>query len=160
MGVCNRGRLAQASNQPHPLQARMPVLADDDVVVHRDAERGSDLDDCLGHMDVGLRGRRIATRMVVQQATGPTIALMPFDFHVHWRRQGAAAGGGKKCLCMMIPYSRHVLVKSVSLTAGHQFCRATGRLSSAERRHLAVASRDRLRPEADTDLLEANIGRE
>ena len=26
--------------------------------------------------------------------------------------------------------------------------------------HLAVASRDRLRPEADTDLLEANIGRE
>src|SRR5438094_7840539 len=102
----------------------MPVLADDDVVVHGNAERGDDLDDCLGHMDVGLRGRRIAGGMVVQQATGPTIALMPFDFHVHWRRQGAAAGGGKKCLCMMIPYSRHVLVKSVSLTAGCQFCLA------------------------------------
>ena len=54
-------------DQLHPLQTRMPVLADDDVVVHGNAERGGDLDDRLGHMDVGLRGRRIAGGMVVHQ---------------------------------------------------------------------------------------------
>jgi len=32
----------------------MPVLADDDVIVHGNAERGGDLDDRLGHMDIGL----------------------------------------------------------------------------------------------------------
>jgi rRNA processing protein Gar1 len=29
----------------------MPVLADDNVVVHRDAERLGDVDDRLGHVD-------------------------------------------------------------------------------------------------------------
>ena len=43
----------------------MPVLADDDVVVHGNAERGGDLDDRLGHMDIRLRWRRIAGRVVV-----------------------------------------------------------------------------------------------
>ena len=42
----------------------MTVLADDDVVVHGDAELGGDLDDCLGHVDISLRGRRIAGGMV------------------------------------------------------------------------------------------------
>lgn len=53
------------SYQPHPLQARMSIPADDDVVVHGDAERGGDLDDRLGHLDVRLRGRRIAGGVVV-----------------------------------------------------------------------------------------------
>jgi hypothetical protein len=35
-------RRAVRLDQPHPLQARMPALADDDVVVHGNAERGSD----------------------------------------------------------------------------------------------------------------------
>jgi hypothetical protein len=52
------------------LQAGMPVLADDDVVMHGDAERGRDVDDRAGHLDVGLRWRRIATRMVVHQEDG------------------------------------------------------------------------------------------
>jgi hypothetical protein len=43
----------------------MPVLADDDVVVDGNAERGGDLDDRLGHMDIGLRRRRIAGGVVV-----------------------------------------------------------------------------------------------
>jgi len=43
----------------------MPVLADDDVVVHGNAERGGDLDDRFGHMDIGLRRRRIARGVVV-----------------------------------------------------------------------------------------------
>ena len=40
-------------NQLQPLQTRMPVLADDDVIVHRDAERFCDVDDLLRHLDVG-----------------------------------------------------------------------------------------------------------
>ena len=47
-------------NQPQPLEARMPVLTDDDVIVHGDAERPRDVDDRLRHLDVRLRRRRIA----------------------------------------------------------------------------------------------------
>jgi hypothetical protein len=56
---------ADLLDQLHPLQARVPVLADDDVVVHGNAERGGDLDDRFGHLDIGLRGRGIAGRVVV-----------------------------------------------------------------------------------------------
>ena len=44
----------------------MSVLADDDVIVHGDAERTCDVDDRLGHLDVRLRCRRIAGGMIVQ----------------------------------------------------------------------------------------------
>ena len=47
----------------------MPALADDDVVVHGDAERGGDVDDGLGHAHVGLRGRGIARGVIVQQSS-------------------------------------------------------------------------------------------
>jgi hypothetical protein len=40
-----------------------------DVVVNGDAERGGDLDDRFRHLDIGLRGRGIATWMVVHQQT-------------------------------------------------------------------------------------------
>jgi hypothetical protein len=46
--IKNRGRPCGRLDQPHPLQARVAVLADDDVVVHGDAERGGDVDDRLG----------------------------------------------------------------------------------------------------------------
>ena len=55
------------SNQLEPLEARVSVLADDDVVVHRDAERARHLDDLARHLDVGARRRRIAGGMVVDQ---------------------------------------------------------------------------------------------
>jgi hypothetical protein len=45
----------------------MPVLADDDVVVHGNAERAGDVDDRLGHLDVGLRRRGIAGGVVVRE---------------------------------------------------------------------------------------------
>jgi hypothetical protein len=48
------------SNQPQPLQARVAVLADDDVVVHGDAERARHRDDRLRHFDVGARRGRVA----------------------------------------------------------------------------------------------------
>ena len=62
------------------LEARVPVLADDEMVVHRDAEGARDLDDRLRHLDVGARGGRIARGMVVQNQTVSTIALISFNF--------------------------------------------------------------------------------
>src|SRR6266478_7322094 len=59
--------LPRGLDQLQPLQTRMPVLADNDVVVHGDAERSGDVDDRLGHLDIGLRGRRIATWMIMHQ---------------------------------------------------------------------------------------------
>jgi len=52
------------------------VLADDDVVVHDNAERSRDLDDRLDYMDVGLRWRGIAGGMVV-------IAICLFGANIH-----------------------------------------------------------------------------
>jgi len=63
------GAVEGGLNQPKPLQARVPVLADNDVVAHRDAERPRDIDDGLGHLDIRLRGRRIAGGVVVHQHT-------------------------------------------------------------------------------------------
>jgi hypothetical protein len=40
------------SNQLQPLQTRVPFFADDDVVVHRNAERCRHGDDLLRHLDV------------------------------------------------------------------------------------------------------------
>src|SRR3954468_2119122 len=68
------GRMT-ASDQLQPLQTRMPVLADDDVVVHGDAERGGDLDDRLGHVDIGLRGCGIAGGVVVHKSSAAAIQL-------------------------------------------------------------------------------------
>jgi hypothetical protein len=53
----------------------MAVLADDDVVVHGDAERPGHVDDGLRHLDVGARGRWIAGGMIVHEPTAPAIAL-------------------------------------------------------------------------------------
>jgi hypothetical protein len=44
----------------------MSVLADDDVVVHGNAKRSCDVDDRFGHLDIGLRRRGIAGRVIVQ----------------------------------------------------------------------------------------------
>jgi len=58
----------------------MPVLADDDVIVHGDAERTGDVDDRLGHLDIGLRGRRIAGGMIVHQTTIRATAMISLGF--------------------------------------------------------------------------------
>jgi len=54
------------SNELEPLEARVTLFADDDVIVHGNAERFCRRDDLLRHLDVGARGRRVAGRMVVQ----------------------------------------------------------------------------------------------
>lgn len=45
----------------------MAFLADDDVVVNGDTQPLADLDDFLGHVDIGAGGRLVAGRMVVHQ---------------------------------------------------------------------------------------------
>ena len=54
----------------------MAVLADDEVVVNRDAKRTCDLHDRLRHLDVGAGGRRITRGMVVHEASKPPIAMI------------------------------------------------------------------------------------
>lgn len=46
--------------QTQPLEARVTVLADDDVIMNGDAERLCRVDDHLRHVDIGARWRRIA----------------------------------------------------------------------------------------------------
>ena len=62
------------------LQARMPVLSDDEMVVHRDTEGARDLHNRLRHLDVGARGGRIAGGMVVQEQVTRTSVQILFDF--------------------------------------------------------------------------------
>ena len=83
---------AHQSNQLQPLEARVAFLADDDVVVHRDAERFCDVDDRLRHLDVGLRGRRIARRMIVHQTTGCITALISRAVSSRWDEEGTGIG--------------------------------------------------------------------
>lgn len=64
------------SEQPHALQAGMALFADDDVIVHRNAERGRDVDDRLGHLNVGGGGRRVAGGVIVDQYTRRLIRVV------------------------------------------------------------------------------------
>jgi hypothetical protein len=48
----------------------MSVLADDDVVVHRDTKRAGRFHDRLRHVDVRPRRGRVSRRMVVDQYNG------------------------------------------------------------------------------------------
>ena len=84
-------------NQLHSFQTRMAVLADDDVVVHGNAERCCNLDDRLGHVDIRLRRRRIAGGVVVLDSLETTyrieklIRTSPVNSD-QGRRQGAVIG--------------------------------------------------------------------
>jgi hypothetical protein len=53
----------------------MPVPSHDDMVVHLDAEPARDLDDLLGHLDVGARRRGVASGVIVHQASRSCISL-------------------------------------------------------------------------------------
>ncbi len=48
----------------------MAVLADDNVIVHGNAEQARHRDNLLRHLDVGARRRRVAGRMIVHQDDG------------------------------------------------------------------------------------------
>jgi hypothetical protein len=46
----------------------VPFLADNNVIVHGNAERLRYRNDLLRHLDIGARRRRIAGRVIVQDA--------------------------------------------------------------------------------------------
>jgi hypothetical protein len=60
----------------------MPLLADDNVVVHGNAQRFRHLDDLLGHLDVRAGRRRVAGGVVVQDQTLQAAPLILFAFYV------------------------------------------------------------------------------
>ena len=68
------------SNQLQSLEARVPILADDDVVVHRNPERLRHFDDRLRHLDVGAGRRWISGRVIVHETTMWTNGLSALDF--------------------------------------------------------------------------------
>ena len=63
----------------------MPVLADDDVIVHGNAERGGDVDDRFRYLDVGLRRRGIAGGVVMDRTVTLLNTLIQLDFLSRWR---------------------------------------------------------------------------
>jgi len=67
-------------DQLEPLQARVPLLADDDVVMHLDAEIARHVDDLFGHFDIGARRRGVAAWMVMQQYNWRRKFFHAFDF--------------------------------------------------------------------------------
>jgi hypothetical protein len=48
-------------------QARVPILADDDVIMHHDSEWGGDVHDLPCHLDISRGRRRIAGRVIVHE---------------------------------------------------------------------------------------------
>jgi hypothetical protein len=58
----------------------MPVLADNEMVVHGDAERARNLDDRLRHLNVGARRSGIAGGMVVHRLSAINKTLMRLSF--------------------------------------------------------------------------------
>ena len=73
----------------------MPAFADDDGIVHGDAERACDVEDCLGHLDIGLRRRRIAAGVVMDEPTELTILLNRRCFLHSVQLQGSLIGDCK-----------------------------------------------------------------
>lgn len=61
----------EPSDQLQPLEAGVALAPDDHVVVDLDAERAGDVDDLARHRDVGVRRRRVAGRVVVDQDDDP-----------------------------------------------------------------------------------------
>src|SRR5262245_15067969 len=67
------------SHQLQRLETRVPILADDEVVMHGDAERARDLDDCPRHVDIGARRGGIAGGMIVHDKGVRLIVLITLD---------------------------------------------------------------------------------
>lgn len=66
----------------------MPFLANDDVVMHRHAQRLCHRDDRLRHRDVGLAGRGVARRMIVEQDNMLAVRRISLEFRVGAARRG------------------------------------------------------------------------
>lgn len=74
----------------------MPVLADDDVVVHGNPQRLGDVDDGLRHLDVGLRRRGIAAWVIVHHTTRQRSVLYRLRILAEKVREGTRIGDGTR----------------------------------------------------------------
>ena len=63
-----------ALDQAQAPKTRMAFFANNDVIMHGDAEIFRGFDDLFGHLDIGLRGRGVAGGVVVHQFTRPNTA--------------------------------------------------------------------------------------
>lgn len=71
----------------------MSVAADNDVVMHGDAERLGDVDNLARYIDVGARRSRIAGRMIVQQPWRRVVFRFYLIIHELSRALGTVTGG-------------------------------------------------------------------
>ena len=111
------GAVEGGLNQLQPLQACMPVLADDDVIVHRYAQRARDVDDGFRHLDIRVRRRRIAGRVIVHQAAESSHCVETKEYIGSLSYMAAAVGSGFRCsrVILTLPH-RHP--RGVALTHG------------------------------------------
>lgn len=70
----------------------MPILADDDVVVHRNAERLRNLDNHSRHLNIGARRRWVSSLMIVHRPTPVDIALFDQNISNYLGSRGRALG--------------------------------------------------------------------
>lgn len=105
------------------LEAGMAVLADDDVVVHLDAQGLGHVDDALRHLDIGARGGRVAGGVVM---TLSMYRIKSFVFNVldmFWSPMGYRIGGCKKWNFVFIPVDS---ARSPPLPQKHAQARISG----------------------------------
>ncbi len=57
-------------DQPKLAQTGVPTATDNQVVVYRYPQRGSYLDNVVGHADIGTGGGRITRRMIMHEDQG------------------------------------------------------------------------------------------
>jgi hypothetical protein len=62
-----RWRITLSSHQAKPAKAGMPIPRNDHMVVDGDTKQPTNLDDLLGHVDVGPRWRGVAGWVVVHE---------------------------------------------------------------------------------------------
>ena len=81
----DRGQPVEAPQleQPQAPEARVPLAADHEMVVDRDAERFGGLSDLAGHLDVVARRLGVATGMVVQQRSMRHTILISMQLRGH-----------------------------------------------------------------------------
>jgi hypothetical protein len=93
-----------------PLQARVPLLADDDVVMDGNAQWLCHVDDRLRHRNVGARRRWIAGRMIVHQ---PIVRVTAFIRTNRGRGLGAVTVSDfSSSRCVTLLLGRSILIAS------------------------------------------------
>lgn len=104
----------RASDQPQTLEARVAVLADDDVIVDRDAEWLCRVDDHSRHINIGARRGRVSGRMVMDQNPSSSNYLANKYYFACLSSRGSAMGAAgpgrsrlsRSIICLQYPPRR------------------------------------------------------